>query len=56
MDSSKQSGKLGGLGLESSNFHDSQPIDYEQILFEALVNEGKHIRVRNIIDVTSFLF
>ena len=35
-----------GLGLEPLSCNDTVPIDYEQTLFQVLVNEGKHIRVR----------
>ena len=34
-----------GLGLEPLSCNDTVPIDYEQTLFQVLVNEGKHIRV-----------
>ena len=38
-----------GLGLEPLSCNEAVPIDYEQTLFQVLVNEGKHIRVRNNI-------
>ena len=34
-----------GLGLEPLSCNEAVPIDYEQTLFQVLVNEGKHIRV-----------
>jgi hypothetical protein len=43
-----------GLGLEPLSCNDTVPIDYEQTLFQVLVNEGKHIRVslhiRNFVE------
>lgn len=40
-----------GLGLEPLSCNEAVPIDYEQTLFQVLVNEGKHIRVSDdIID------
>lgn len=37
---------LVDLALESSLETPSEAIDYEKILYEALVNEGVHTRVR----------
>jgi hypothetical protein len=45
--------KSSGLALEPLSIHETQPIDYEGILFQALVNEGKHIRVSQY---SGFLF
>lgn len=41
-----------GLGLEPLSCNDTVPIDYEQTLFQVLVNEGKHIRVRIFVQVS----
>lgn len=46
-----------GLGLEPLSCNDTVPIDYEQTLFQVLVNEGKHIRVSLLFEfLTNFLF
>ena len=44
-----------GLGLEPLSCNEAVPIDYEQTLFQVLVNEGKHIRVSGDIIGTRLL-
>lgn len=34
------------MSLNNNNNNNQNEVNYEQILFTALVNEGKHIRVR----------
>jgi len=42
----KEDNSLSGIELEPLS-HETEPIDFELTLFQALVNEGKHIRVLN---------
>ena len=43
--------------LEPLSCNESMPIDYEQTLFQALINEGKHIRVSpKIRQIPYFVF
>lgn len=34
---------------EENIFQENSPVDFEQVLYQALVNEGKHIRVNYFI-------
>jgi hypothetical protein len=47
------------IGLEPLSAESGGPIDYEQTLYQALVNEGKHVRVctENIIyDIHIYIY